>query len=558
MSDVERFEQLWTDWLEGELDAAGVAELQGLLEADAALLRRAVELYQTHRLIGLTLQTETPGAFVAATMARLPVDRESFVGELMAWLRGRARPPAGGPAWLRYAAVAVAAACVVFAAQHLWWRSPGAGNAVTAPESVATMLFADNCRWRNMREVPQEGQRLLPGRLRMAQGLALLRFDSGAVAVLTDDAELEIESRGSARLHRGMVTVRASEEATGFTVRTPAGEMVDLGTEFAVRVEPSGSTELHVLEGAVERRAPNQPARPGEPVAAGHALRYEKGTAFSPQLVPLAAKRFGDLLRQAQTAWGENTPLVYEGFNYSLGSHPVRDGGFGWAGPWRLRQGVELRPEELDASSDMLIVERDFDAPWLPPKRGGMWQTPPGPTCRLRPLSQPIDLSKDAVYYFSLMTRAEPVPHDNPRLGPWGHTRLTFRSSTEYWRDSLSFGIDDQLRPQIRTREGINFTSSPVSSHDRVQFWVGKIAARQDGEDEIAFKVYDAAESADAAEPTQWTIVSRGVRSDTKLDLVVLTATGGGNRWFDEIRISRTWRSAVPVAPPLQTLGGTP
>jgi hypothetical protein len=524
------------------------------LEADEALRRRTAELYQTHRLIGLTLQAETEGAFVEATMAKLSAERESFVSKLMERLRGRPRRVAAGLVWLRYAAVAVAAACVAFAAQHLWWRSLAAGNTARAQESVATLLFADDCRWRNMRGVLQEGQRLLPGRMAMAKGLALLRFDSGAVAVITGDVELEIESRGSARLHRGMVTVRAAEEARGFTVRTPAGAMVDLGTEFAVRVEPSGSTELHVLEGAVERRAPDQPARPGDLVAAGRALRYEKGVAFNPRSVPLTVQRMGDWLRQAQNAWGENTPLVYEGFNYAFGSRVDRNGGFGWAGPWRLRHGAELRPNEQDASWDMLVVERDFDAPWLPPKRGGMWETPPGQTCRLRRMGQPVDLGKDAVFYISLMTRAEPSRQDATR----NHARLTFRSSGGYWRDCVSFSIEECLRPQIRFGDGVNFTGSTVSSRGDMQFWVAKIAARRDGEDEIALKVYDGVESADAAEPAQWTVASRGVRSDAKLDLAVLTAIGEGRRWFDEIRISRTWRSAVPVAPPLNTLAASP
>ncbi|MFM8704254.1 MAG: hypothetical protein ACKOHG_10420, partial [Planctomycetia bacterium] len=49
----ERFETLWTDYLEGLLDASGMAELDAIFAADASLVSRAADLYQTHRRLGL-------------------------------------------------------------------------------------------------------------------------------------------------------------------------------------------------------------------------------------------------------------------------------------------------------------------------------------------------------------------------------------------------------------------------------------------------------------------------------------------------------------------------
>ncbi len=50
------------------------------------------------------------------------------------------------------------------------------------------------------------------------------------------------------------VVVRATDEATGFRLQTPSSELIDLGTEFAVRVADAGATTLNVLEGEVSVR----------------------------------------------------------------------------------------------------------------------------------------------------------------------------------------------------------------------------------------------------------------------------------------------------------------
>ncbi len=52
MTPEERFVALWTDFLEGELDEAGHAELRTLLARHELLQKRAADLFQTHRLLG--------------------------------------------------------------------------------------------------------------------------------------------------------------------------------------------------------------------------------------------------------------------------------------------------------------------------------------------------------------------------------------------------------------------------------------------------------------------------------------------------------------------------
>jgi len=46
MNSDERFIELWNDYLEGELDESGIAELQALVAGDERLLRMATDIYQ--------------------------------------------------------------------------------------------------------------------------------------------------------------------------------------------------------------------------------------------------------------------------------------------------------------------------------------------------------------------------------------------------------------------------------------------------------------------------------------------------------------------------------
>ena len=76
---------------------------------------------------------------------------------------------------------------------------------------------------------------------------------------------------------------------------------------------------------------------------------------------------------------------------------------------------------------------------------------------------------------------------------------------------------------------------------------VAKIAEQQRGEDEMSFRVYQEGESLDIFEPADWSIASRGFRSDAKLDVLLLSSTGETRRWFDEVRIGTSWRAVVPI-----------
>ena len=96
-----------------------------------------------------------------------------------------------------------------------------------------------------------DGSLIPPGELHLRSGVVQLELFSGVVLVVEGDAQLTIHSPMEVVVSRGKVRARVPEPAHGFRLRTTAGEVVDLGTEFAVNATES-EAEVHVLSGEIE------------------------------------------------------------------------------------------------------------------------------------------------------------------------------------------------------------------------------------------------------------------------------------------------------------------
>jgi ferric-dicitrate binding protein FerR (iron transport regulator) len=98
-----------------------------------------------------------------------------------------------------------------------------------------------------------EGSALMAGsRLDLGQGLAEITFDSGARVVLEGPAVFHVLTAARGRLTAGSLTAKVPPALKGFVVETPSLTVLDLGTEFGVRANPKGVSEVHVFDGAVE------------------------------------------------------------------------------------------------------------------------------------------------------------------------------------------------------------------------------------------------------------------------------------------------------------------
>jgi hypothetical protein len=340
MTDDNRFEELWADYLEGDLDEAGRGELQRLLAAEPRM-QRALDAYEIHRLLGM-LATEArsqaaPGqsaadAFVADTMARLPADDDAFADDVMSRIgglqplgsaaaaesRGVTKSRSSLPRWAPAAAAAViiggvAAVALVSLVQRDGVNGRGGpaphvadapaseprddadrgdGAAIAAPFARVTdskfLLFAKSERSLDV------GQPLEPGRVTILGGAVEMTLRNGVTIVLEGPGDLDLRGELEAFLHAGNVVVRMPEGMKGFRLDTATTDVLDLGTEFAVKAGAGFVTDVQVYDGAViaSGKSPEAAGRFPKRLEAGQAARFSPQAAVEPETLSFAESRF--------------------------------------------------------------------------------------------------------------------------------------------------------------------------------------------------------------------------------------------------------------------------
>ena len=115
--------------------------------------------------------------------------------------------------------------------------------------TVAVLTDSVDAEWISPDGTPVKGGVLSQGELTLTKGFAEITFDDGAVVVVQAPSVLTLESPQSMFVERGRISAFVSEYATGFTVNTPSGSIIDLGTEFGVSVAKDGSCSVQVYKG---------------------------------------------------------------------------------------------------------------------------------------------------------------------------------------------------------------------------------------------------------------------------------------------------------------------
>ncbi len=113
-------------------------------------------------------------------------------------------------------------------------------------------------------------------------GVVQLVTAYGAEIVIEAPAKFQFESADRLKLTRGRLSASVPPAATGFTVMTPSGEAVDLGTRFGVDVRGIGPAEIHVFEGEVIAKASGASA--SDNLYEGDAVRMDQGASASREL----------------------------------------------------------------------------------------------------------------------------------------------------------------------------------------------------------------------------------------------------------------------------------
>ena len=217
------------DARDGQIDESGRRALNQSLEASVEARRYYRELMDLHARLHL----EYTGGREADSMPGERRDRSRI-----------SRPAWRRPLWL------AAAAGIALLAAHLsrGWHEP---------QRFATLEQSHAAQWGPSDLPTREGSRLGTGNLRLKEGLAVIRFDSGAEVSLEAPVELRLLDAMNCHIIDGTAVANVPESALGFRIGTPSAIVIDHGTIFAVSVDPdTGDTLTQVFEGLVDVENP--------------------------------------------------------------------------------------------------------------------------------------------------------------------------------------------------------------------------------------------------------------------------------------------------------------
>jgi anti-sigma-K factor RskA len=331
---------LLSQLVDGTISTADQTRLEGMLRSDRAV-RDAYRAFM-HMESMLAWQLVQPPAGAVTDAIRLEEDRAG---------QDHNRSAAARNAWKRSAVwllplvataltAGVIALVMVFTAPDLG-EAPPAGSAIDACALLADFTDAE---WADGLQI-ERGAAFAPGPLRLVAGSAQLRFHSGAFVTLSGPAEIEVLDGNSLFLRSGRIIPYVPHSAKGFTVVSPTGEVIDLGTEFAVSVDADGRTDVHVISGDVQLARGR--------VAEGTFLTMKQG--FGGRVAATtAAPEFTD------------TPLVFDNFSTdppTLHWQDIDAGRVATIHDGQLAIPVEHRGRGITKQrSSRIVLEHDFSA----------------------------------------------------------------------------------------------------------------------------------------------------------------------------------------------------
>jgi hypothetical protein len=276
MTDIETLKGAY---FAGEADAVSVARLgRWLVESSDNAREFSLEAMIVRELRGRAATDDgtRPAQVVPLRVVGQAALPSSVVGGFLAEARTRLVTP--------WRLAAAAAACILIAA------SVALVMGRHTPARVVAELAAV---WEGV--APTSGG-LTPGRVyRLESGLTQVETSTGAMLVIEGPCELAVTGENATLFNRGRLTARCSTKQThGFTVTTPTGRVVDLGTEFGVEHGERG-TFAYVFDGEVQAFSDSGRYENGRVIRSGEGVRLSPGGAepigeggWSPEFVTVS------------------------------------------------------------------------------------------------------------------------------------------------------------------------------------------------------------------------------------------------------------------------------
>jgi ferric-dicitrate binding protein FerR (iron transport regulator) len=227
-------EQRLAQWIEGELDAFSNEELLRDLLADETFVREAMAQLQMKRLL-----------------SSQAVEEKEFTRELLLKVQSLshlAQEPSTERALLKHLQ------------RRRWWnRASLVAAGMAAAAVIAMLLFGRPDVVPMVRVLAAEGVQSLDVRalessqqLTIEGGILEIALGAETRLVLEGPAKFAVVSVSEVRLISGRCYAEMDEGSSGLRIKTPSGEVLDLGTRFGVEVLPSQESSVHVFEGQVE------------------------------------------------------------------------------------------------------------------------------------------------------------------------------------------------------------------------------------------------------------------------------------------------------------------
>ena len=234
---------LTATYFDGTITPPQMQQLNALLQTDAAARREFAELLNVDSALAALAADWTPAQPAA---------------EPLKPARWRTAPRR----WL------TAAACISLLLVAWFWPDSHRAFA-TVGKAAGVVELAD-------------GARLRGDTYAIRAGSVSLITALGARIVIEAPAEFHFESAQRLHMKRGRVAADVPPAAKGFTVITPTGNAVDLGTRFGVDVPTSGAAEVHVFQGEVITKASG--ALANQSLRGGDAVSFDQGASTAREL----------------------------------------------------------------------------------------------------------------------------------------------------------------------------------------------------------------------------------------------------------------------------------
>ncbi len=231
----------------GDLASAESSQLLEECRSNPDLLDEIAALLETERALHALNPTENlSNDFIQEALARLELD-ESKTIEFSKSVTAKLNKP--NRSWVRWT-LPIAAALIIGVIGFGLQYSEKSENS----PAIARIISLEGVP-RDSSTLPSVGDSLKPGLFELPSGFAQMRFNHGTVLLAEGPTSFEIVDDMHVMMHYGRATATVPPAGQGFTIESPVAEIIDLGTQFGVDVNPQGITEVHVMQGLVKARS---------------------------------------------------------------------------------------------------------------------------------------------------------------------------------------------------------------------------------------------------------------------------------------------------------------